>query len=207
MKNNIQRYSVGSAAEKGLVSCRRCHQLSPITTLECPRCYANLNVRVEQSIQKTLALLITAVLFYIPANLLPIMVTTLLGNQIESTILSGVILFFDQGAYFVASVIFIASIIIPVAKMIAILWLCLSVKSAHSIKKDELMTLYRITEFIGKWSMIDVFVVAILVALVQIGNLMSIKPGLAALSFAIVVILTMISARCFDSRLLWDKSE
>jgi paraquat-inducible protein A len=199
-------YSIHSAASHGLASCKTCHALSEASLSHCHRCGNSISARIPYSIQKTLALLIASVIFYIPANLYPIMETTVLGNKIESTILAGVLLFLDDKAYFVASVIFIASIVIPMTKMLAIYWLCRSVYSDKPIKERELAKLYTLTEFIGKWSMVDVFVVAILVALIQIGNIMMITPGVAAASFSIVVILTMCSAQCFDSRLLWDKA-
>ncbi|MEH6444876.1 MAG: paraquat-inducible protein A [Oceanospirillaceae bacterium] len=200
-------YSEGSAAANGLVSCNVCHGLSDSGEEYCLDCGSKLAVRIKHSVQKTLALLIASVIFYIPANLYPIMQTKVLGSTLENSILSGVLLFLEEGAYFVAGVIFVASIIIPITKMLAIYWLCRSVMSSKPIKRQELTKLYALTEFIGKWSMIDVFVVAILVALIQVGNLMTITPGLAAASFAIVVILTMCSAQCFDSRLLWDKAQ
>jgi paraquat-inducible protein A len=201
------RFSKGSAAANGLANCRTCLHLNASELTHCHYCGDKVSMRIDRSVQKTMALLLASIVFYIPANLLPIMRTSVLGNEVDSTIISGVVLFFDEKAYFVASVIFIASIVIPLSKMFAILWLCRSVTSKKAIKYKELTKLYTLTEFIGKWSMVDVFVVAILVALIQVGNLMSIKPGLAAVSFSVVVILTMLSAQCFDSRLLWDRAE
>ena len=203
----MTEYSSNSAAANGLISCKTCHALSGIHQVCCARCGNRISVRIKNSIQKTLALLITSIIFYIPANLYPIMKTNVLGNTIDSTIMSGVLLFFQEQAYFVAAIIFSASIIIPITKMLAIYWLCRSVYSSQPIKEKELAKLYLLTEFIGKWSMVDVFVVAILVALVQLGNIMVITPGLAATSFSVMVILTMCSAQCFDSRLLWDKAQ
>ena len=193
-----------SAADLDIASCPRCLAITPASAKHCRLCNKKLHVRHPHSIQRTLALVFTAMIFYVPANLYPIMTTTLLGYKEGSTILGGVVLFFQMGSYFVASVIFIASVIIPIAKMMAILWLCYSVVSKRDIKQAELTKLYQITEFIGKWSMIDVFVVAILVALVQITGIMAIDPGIAATAFATVVILTMLSAQQFDIRLIWD---
>lgn len=199
-----EKTNAHTAAEYGLASCTRCLSLTPIEEERCRLCAQTLHLRTPHSLQRTLALVVTAFLFYIPANLYPIMNTTLLGYETSSTIIGGVALFFNQGSYFVASVIFIASIIIPIAKMLIILWLCYCVKTQHAVQQKELTRIYQITEFIGKWSMIDVFVVAILVALVQITGIMSIHPGFAAQAFAIVVILTMLSAQQFDIRLIWD---
>lgn len=205
--HNNSKFAQDSAASRGLANCHRCHLLTPITDGHCPRCGASLHLRSPYSVQKTLALVCTALLFYIPANLLPIMTTRLLGDSAPSTIIGGVWLFLEHGSYFVASVIFIASVVIPMAKIIAIVWLCYNVKRPGKVDHYELTRLYRVTEFIGKWSMIDVFVVAILVALIQLGELMTIEPGLAASAFAAVVIFTMIAAHEFDVRLIWDKLE
>lgn len=199
-------YSEGSAAASGLANCHYCNTLTPINQQYCSRCHSPLHLRKKHSIQKTLALLITAIVLYFPANLYPIMSTATLGSPEANTIMEGVITFFAHGSYSVALIIFTASIIVPIAKMLALLWLCYNVMSQRTLHDQELTRLYRIVEFIGKWSMIDVFVVAIMVALVQLGSLMSITPGLAALAFAGVVMLTMIAAHEFDTRLLWDKS-
>jgi paraquat-inducible protein A len=196
---------INRAVDKQLANCARCQTISDITEHQvCPVCGKKLYLRRPASVQKTLALLLTAILFYIPANTFPIMTTNLLGHETGSTIMGGVLLFLEHEAYFVASVIFIASIIIPIAKMVIIAWLCYCVQSKRTHKQKKLSELYQLTEFIGKWSMVDVFVVAILVALVQIGGIMSIHPGVAAQAFAIVVVLTILSAQQFDIRLIWD---
>lgn len=194
-----------TAANSNLVGCSVCHQLAPITAAHCERCGSPLSSRIANSVQITLSLLITAVLLYIPANIYPIMSTNLLGETRDNTIIGGVILFLEQESYFIAAVIFIASVIVPIAKMFALAWLCYSATRAEPIKKYELTKLYRVTEFIGKWSMIDVFVVSILVALIQFGEIISIKVGFAAPAFASVVIITMLGAHKFDTRILWDK--
>lgn len=200
-------YPKGTAANENKVSCRTCHFLAPANTRYCPRCHDRLYLRYPNSVQRTIALVITAMLFYIPANIYPIMTTTILGDTSPSTIISGVLLFIEHGSYFVAFVIFSASILIPITKMLIILWLCYNTRKATKLSKRELTWLYRVTELIGKWSMIDIFVVAILVALVQFGDIMAIEPGMAARAFAIVVILTMIAAHQFDVRLIWDRQQ
>ena len=158
------------------------------------------------SIQRTWALLFTAVLLYIPANVYPIMNTNLLGNNEPSTIIGGVRLLWEAGSYPVASIIFIASVVVPVAKLIALAWLNLSVQMVDEKNQKSRALSYRITEFIGRWSMIDVFVVAILVALIQLGNTMSIYPGPAVIAFCGVVFVTMVAAMTFDSRLIWYRN-
>lgn len=166
---------------------------------------AHINpINRTKSIQTTWALLMTAIFLYIPANILPIMVTTTLGNDTPSTIIGGVILLWQSGSYPIALIIFIASVLVPVAKIIILCWLNFSVQKNKQQQKRERMRWYRITEFIGRWSMIDIFVVAVLVSLIQLGNVMSIHPGHAAIAFCAVVIVTMLAAMSFDTRLIWN---
>lgn len=161
----------------------------------------------HNSVQFTWALLVTSCLLYIPANVLPIMNTRLLGQDDPSTILGGVVLLWQLESYPVAIIIFVASIAIPIAKIVALCWLNYSVQHASEVKQQERIKIYRITEFIGRWSMIDVFVVILLVSLIQLGNTMSIYPGAAALSFCGVVVLTMLAAMSFDTQLIWNNKK
>lgn len=174
------------------------------THIALPKLTAKLR---SQSIQKTWALLLTSIIFYIPANTLPIMHTRLLGSEEPSTILGGVILLWKMGSYPVAIIIFVASVAVPVAKIVILASLNFSVQQQLSIKTQERMFWYRVTEFIGRWSMVDVFVVAILVSLIQLGNTMSIYPGPAAIAFCAVVVLTMAAAMTFDTRLIWTNKD
>jgi len=194
----------GSALRQNHVSCHHCDLLQPLDTPACQRCGSQLHPRIPFSMQKTWAYLITAIILYLPANIYPIMNTTLLGVEDPSTIMGGVVLLWQHGSYPIALVVFIASVLVPIAKMLMILWLAYSVQAGHQHKLSERMWMYRITELVGRWSMIDVFVVAVLVALVQLGGLVSIQPGIATIAFASVVILTMLSAISFDPRLIWD---
>ncbi len=190
-------------------ACHICGQLNEATAHRCVRCSGSIKHYVpQQSMQAAWAFLFAAIVFYIPANFYPIMYTTSVGQTEVSTIISGVVLLWHLDSYFVASVIFFASIMIPTAKIFSLAYLFYQ-SGRHNLKGNELrnQTLYRVTEFIGRWSMIDIFVVALLTALVQLNELMMIKPGPAALSFAAVVILTMLSAISFDSRALWQDSE
>jgi paraquat-inducible protein A len=155
-------------------------------------------------VQWTWALLLTAFLLYIPANLLPIMTTRFLGSDTPSTIVGGVITLWGHGSYFIASVIFIASILVPVFKMLAIGYLNYSVQTKSKASIKQRYTLYCITEIMGRWSMIDVFVVAILAGLVQLGSTMSVYPGSAVIAFCAVVLLTMLAAMSFDNRMIWE---
>ncbi len=196
-----------TAAEQGLAACHLCCKLAPIAVHECPRCGSAMHLRKSDSIQRTLALLVTACILYIPANLYPIMYTDGLGTREVSTILGGVVLLIELGSVPIAAVIFIFSVMVPSGKLMAMFYLVWTVKRQSPLGPKQRSQMYRVTEFIGKWSMIDVFVVAILAALVHLGGLLVIRPGIAALSFAGVVIVTMVAAESFDPRLIWDHME
>ena len=195
---------LASAREQEKVSCHVCAQISSIEEHTCNRCHAPMHSRKTKSVQRCFALLIASILAYIPANLWPIMIVTQLGVTEPSTILGGVAIFWQMEAYPVASIIFIASVLIPGLKLVALAWLCALTKGWVSMCPRSANKIYWITELVGRWSMVDVFVVAILVALIQMGNLMSIEPGAAAVSFALMVILTMLAAHAFDPRIIWD---
>ncbi len=190
------------------IGCHTCHQINHIEHKYCIRCDTRLHkYNPAENLQKAWALLFASVIFYIPANLYPMMYTVSLGHSEGSTILQGVVLLWNLGSYPIAMVIFFASVFIPMAKMLALAWLYYHAQKMQYLPPEESISrlkIYRLTEFIGRWSMIDIFVVAILVALVQLQSLMAIYPGPAALSFAAVVIFTMLSAMIFDSRLLWQ---
>ncbi|WP_413701759.1 PqiA/YebS family transporter subunit [Psychromonas sp. KJ10-10] len=208
-----KNYEGDTHHSKSHLSCHVCHQVNAgakASQDNCIRCDSPLHhFDMHANLQKVWALLITACIFYLPANLYPMMYTVSLGSSQPSTIMEGVILLWHLGSYPVALVIFIASVFIPLVKMIALAWLFITAKRVSNLsEKDAIkkLKIYRMTEFIGRWSMIDIFVVAILVALVQLQNLMAIYPGPATLSFATVVIFTMLSAMLFDSRMLWCDS-
>lgn len=205
MSDAHTRYPRESAAAHGFAVCHTCAKLSPSTEHRCSRCNARLHLRHTDSLARTMALVLTASVLYIPANVLPIMVTDQLGSSLDSTIIGGVVFLWHHGEYPIAAVIFIASVMVPVGKLIMLILLCLSVRNEQSTRARERTIAYRVTEFVGRWSMIDVFVVAILVALIQLGGMMTIRPGSAALAFCGVVIVTMIAAESFDPRLIWDR--
>lgn len=185
--------------------CSCCTAILPADQEICPRCETKGHVRRKNSLQWTMALLVTSIMLYLPANILPIMITNLLGDEMPSTIMAGVILLWGEGSYPVALVIFIASIMVPTLKMIAIAWLCWDAKGHGKRDSERMHLIYEVVEFVGRWSMIDVFVIAVLSALVRIGGLMSIYPAIGALMFALVVIMTMFAAMTFDPRLSWDR--
>ncbi|NHI02029.1 Paraquat-inducible protein A [Oceanimonas sp. MB9] len=197
-----------TASSQGLCGCPTCGMINRLPDdggkARCGRCDERLHPWHGVNNQATLALLAASVIMYLPANLYPIMITTSLGSSSPSTILGGVLLFVQHGDWPIAFIIFTASVVVPVSKILALLWLCRVVsREQHQLDRLRRIRLYRMTEFVGRWSMVDVFVVAILVALIRNGNLMSIEPGPAALAFAAVVVLTMLAAMLFDQRSIW----
>ncbi len=201
----MTHYCHNSAAAKGFANCHSCSLVSPITEVKCPRCQTQLHLRKPQSLQMTMAYLFTALLLYIPANLWPMMVTEKLGQVEHSTILGGIILLWQDGSHPVAVIVFIASVLVPIIKFLILLLLCFSVYFSHILCPHKRLKLYLLTELIGRWSMVDLFVVAILVALIQLEHLVNVQPGSGAIAFSGVVILTIMSAKSFDSRILWDE--
>ena len=174
---------------------------------ECPRCCAALHLRKPKSLQRTAALVLAAVILYIPANVMPITVTSFLGAEQADTIMSGVLFFMFSGSWHIALVIFIASILIPLTKLLILIYLLISVRWNVRLSRKARTKLYRFTEAVGRWSMVDVYVVTVLVALVQLDPFAAIKAGPGVVYFAAVVVITMFAAESFDSRLLWDREE
>ena len=197
-----------TAAQAGLVSCETCALLSrPADAAEpgyCPRCGAELAWRRPRSIQYTWALVIAAAICYIPANVLPVLSTTALGSTDSDTIMGGVVLLYTTGSWPLALIVLIASVMVPLGKLVALSYLLIVVQRRSPGSNRERTRLYRLVEFIGRWSMLDVFVDTFTVALVQLQPLMSVEPGPGVLFFAAVVVLTMIAAKSFDPRLVWD---
>lgn len=202
-----------SARKLGLVNCHDCHLLSRWPQLRkgevahCPRCGGELHQRKPNSVARTWALLIAAIAFYIPANLLPMTITSALGSVQSDTIMSGVIYFVHSGSWEIALVIFTASIFVPFMKFLILIYLLLSIQFKSIKRPKDRTVLYRITEAVGRWSMVDVYVVTILIALVKLGVLAEIDAGPAAIYFASVVVMTMVAAESFDPRLIWDVVE
>ena len=207
------RGSDTTAAQASLMSCHACHQLSRIPAgftkgeAICPRCEAHIHLRKPNSISRTWALLIAAYILYIPANLLPVMTVISFGKGNPDTILSGVKELIHAGMWPIALLVFFASIMVPVTKLLALTYLLLSVQLKSKWRPQERTVLYRITEVVGRWSMIDIFMISILIALVKLEAVATIEPGMGAISFAAVVIITMFAAMGFDPRLIWDKME
>ena len=199
-----------TAAQAGLVSCGTCSLLSqPVNWAEpgyCPRCGGELASRHHNSLQYTWALVIAAAICYIPANMLPVLNTNALGKSEPDTIISGVIFLYTSGSWPLALIVLVASVMVPLGKLVALVYLLITVQRRSIRSNRERTRLYRMVEFIGRWSMLDVFVDTFTVALVQLQPLMSVQPGAGVLFFASVVVLTMLAAESFDPRLIWDSS-
>lgn len=203
-----------TAKNASLLSCSSCRLLCrpPIDFnrrhhITCPRCGETLYIRKPESIARTWALLLAAYIFYIPANIFPIMRVTTLGSREADTILSGVLYFMKTGSWLVAIVIFIASVFIPLLKLLILTGLLISIRKRSKWRPRDRTRLYRLIEGIGRWSMVDIFVVTLMVAIVKIGAIASIEPAPATVYFSAVVIITMLAAMSFDPRLIWDNME
>lgn len=190
------------------LSCHVCELVIPvragIAQARCPRCGAHVHRRKPQSLQRTWALVIAALILYVPANVYPIMTVTTLGRTQSDTILSGVFYLLTHGMWPLAVVVFVASVFVPLLKLLLLVLLLLSVQLRARWRPLDRTRLYRITEAVGRWSMVDIYVVTILVALVKLGNLATVEAEAGAIFFAAVVVLTMFAAMTFDPRLIWD---
>jgi paraquat-inducible protein A len=199
-----------TAIERRLVGCHTCSLLVPLQLMDkhkhslCPRCGSALHSRKSNSITRTWALIFTAAILFIPANLYPVMTVTQFGRGDPNTILSGVIHLIEGGMWGLAMIIFFASIVVPVLKLSVLTFLLVSIQKKSSWRPRDRTLLYRITEGVGAWSMVDIYVVAILAGLVNFGSLSTIRPGIGAVFFGIVVVATMVAAHNFDPRLIWD---
>ncbi|WP_247255661.1 paraquat-inducible protein A [Pseudomonas moorei] len=195
------------ASELGLCLCHSCGLACDMThnPHECQRCGAPLHRRKTNSLTRTWAYLFTSLVFYIPANLLPVMNTKMVGHGADSTIMSGVLEFWEAGSWDIALIIFIASIAVPGIKFVAITLLLVTVQRDSHWARKERSQLYRFVEVIGYWSMLDVIVVALVASLVKFQALADIEPRTGILFFGLVVVFTMLSAMSFDPRLIWDE--
>lgn len=197
-----------SAAGQGLCSCHVCKLVSrrerASVSAHCPRCGASLHFRKPGSVARCWALLIAAYILYIPANLLTIMETGSLFSYRKDTIISGVVELWKSGSWVIAAIVFIASVTIPLLKLISLTLLLVSVQRRSRWHPRQRTRLYRLLELVGRWSMLDIYVVTLLAALVQLGTMAKVKAGPGALAFGAVVVLTMLASMQFDPRLIWD---
>jgi paraquat-inducible protein A len=199
-----------TAAGRGLCRCIACGLVSPLPAVpepRCPRCRVSLRLRKRDSLSRCWAYLVAAAVLYLPANLLPIMQTTTFFTPVDDTILSGVVRLWEAGSYDLAIIVFVASIVVPLLKIGVLALLLVTVQRRSDWALEQRTRLYRFIEFIGHWSMLDVFVVALLVALVQFKSYALVLPGGGAVAFAAVVVLTMLASMSFDPRLIWDAAE
>ncbi|MEO1139879.1 MAG: paraquat-inducible protein A [Pseudomonadota bacterium] len=204
MEISGQNTDIISARDLGVVSCTRCTQVWPAETQTCGRCGSVLHQRDDKSLQRVWAYWLVGLMCYIPANVYPMLQTRTLLTVQEDTIVGGAIELIHQGAIGIAIIILIASLVIPIGKFLAIAFLAISVTRPSSVSNHQRQLLYEVVEYIGRWSMIDIFVVAIMSSLVQLNTLAAVNPGRASLFFALSVIFTMLSAQAFDSRMIWD---
>jgi len=200
-----------AAASVGLWACNLCKLVSKSpsqsSAAHCPRCGARIHAREPYAVARTWALLITAATLYVPANVLPVMETNSLFGFQKDTILSGVVYLWTSGSRTLSLLVFIASITVPLLKLTSLAFLLASVQFRSTWRPDQRARLYRIVEFIGRWSMLDIYVGAVLVALVHFQGVATIVAGPGATAFGAVVVLTMLAAMSFDPRLIWDHAE
>ncbi|MBI5185849.1 MAG: paraquat-inducible protein A [Nitrospinae bacterium] len=201
-----------TAVERGLIGCHTCSMLVPKKQIDepghgrCPRCETPLHGRKANSLTRTWALIASAALLFVPANVYPVMTIIKFGRGDPNTILSGVVHLIEGGMWVLAMIIFFASIVVPVLKLIALSFLLVSIQKKSAWRARDRTLLYRVTEAVGAWSMVDIYVVAILAALVNLGSLSTIRPGIGATFFGAMVVITMFAARSFDPRLIWDNA-
>ena len=198
-----------TAQSIGAISCHVCGLLVSKRFIaehraDCPRCDAALHSRKINSLNRTWALLIAAAILYIPANVYPVLTLISFGRSTTNTIMGGVIELAQSGQAVIAVIVFVASVFVPIFKIAALLFLVVSVQLGLKVQRRKRARLYRFTEFIGRWSMIDIFMISILIGLVKLQALATVTAGPGAIAFAAVVIITMFAAMSFDPRLIWD---
>ena len=198
-----------TASAAGLLSCLTCGLLARARrdgAGACPRCGRRLHRRKPAALIRTWTFLVAAMVLYVPANILPVMETDALFGSQRDTILSGVAYLWSTGSWPLAVIVFVASIVVPLLKMLALMTVLIAIHRGVEKHRLDLARLYRLLEVIGRWSMLDVYVVAILVTLVQIKLLAIVTPGAGAAAFGAVVVLTMLATMSFDPRLIWDSA-
>ncbi|MDM8535703.1 paraquat-inducible protein A [Desulfobacterales bacterium HSG17] len=207
---DFKKMSGKTAKSNNLLHCHTCGLLVPLkqvaqtAELICPRCGSGLHMRKKDSLSRTWSLVAAALILILPANIYPVMTVIYFGQGEPDTILSGIIHLIHSGMWPLAMIIFIASIVIPIAKLIMLIFLSISVQRKSQWRPKDRTLMYRITESIGAWSMVDVFLLAVLAALVRLDAIATVEPGMGAVFFGSVVVITMLAAQCFDPRNIWD---
>ena len=200
--------AAASALQLGLIACTACGRLSrppaDAAVGRCPRCGAELHARKPHSLQRTWALLLASVIVYIPAMALPVMRTGTLFDTEDHTIIGGVVDLWNSGSWDLSIIVFVASVVVPILKILALGLLAITAQRRSSWGRSQRARLYRLVEAVGHWSMLDIFVVALLVTLVQFGTLAQTRPEPGIIAFGAVVVLTMLASAGFDPRLIWD---
>jgi paraquat-inducible protein A len=195
------------AADLGLIGCNVCALVQraphPVAGGRCARCGNTLHARKPFSVQRTLAWLLVALALYVPANLLPVMTTTSVLGRVSHTIGGGIVELWSTGSHELALIVFIASIVVPLGKIVSLGLLAFTAQRRSRWRQPERAGLYRLVDTVGHWSMLDVFVVVLLVGMVRFGVLASVEPGPGLLAFGAVVVATMLAASSFDPRLIW----
>jgi paraquat-inducible protein A len=196
---------LNTAQKQGLIRCHECGNLikSQVKIL-CPVCGHSVSARKPHSAQQTIALIISALCLYIPANIFPIMSVTQLGVAETHTIVGGIVALIQSNMIPIALLVLVASILVPLMKLLGLSLLLLCVHYQWQVNARLFTRLYRVIAFVGRWSMLDIFMISILVALVDLGGVAQVIAGPAATAFAAVVVLTMFAAKSFDPRLIWD---
>ncbi len=209
MERKIKNRKPVIGKDMGLLLCHDCHAVIEVLGgdhhVRCPRCFASVHLRKPNSLTYTWALVITSFFLLFPANILPIMRVDYLGSPDYSTIMDGIIYFFKEGSYGIGAIILTASVLVPVFKIVGIMMILLSIHFRWETWLRHKTLMFRFIKFIGRWSMLDIFVIALLAVLVQFGFFTSIEAAPAAPYFCGVVITTMLAAEMFDTRLIWDE--
>lgn len=206
VEEDIPSMRVPTVSSLGILACHQCGKLwqGALPHQQCAHCLAPLHILKPDSLNRSWALLIAACLLYIPANLMPVMITSTLLETHEDTIISGVIFFWVSGEWGLAAIVFIASFLVPLLKLVTLFFLLITAQKRSTWRLQQRAKLYRMVEFIGRWSMLDVFVVSLLVGLVQMEGFAQITAGIGIMAFGAVVVLTMLASLSFDPRLTWD---
>ncbi len=197
---------MSTGTDLSLILCQNCHEVNTRNAQLCSCCGARLSPRIKNSFARCWALTVTSALLYIPANILPIMTVSKLDRGTPDTIISGIIELIDSGMIPIAILVFTASILVPLLKLSGMFWL-LSISHCSQPATVQQMQLFRLINWIGRWSMLDIFIIAVLVSLVQFGVLGEVTAGPGAYAFSAVVVMTMLATHSFDPRLLWDKTQ